>query len=832
MAMSTAITLFTATLAIAPPMQTTVYDQAADRWLFDPAAIVSRNDVLYTTSSPKPWEAMPTGGGDLSAMVRFDGDLHLHLSKSDAWGYRAPAEAPPYTRYFNNVSPGHLRLDFGKRAKNEAGKFFRQRLDLYHGRVVITLGREDGARMEIWGHPSRKILIVEVNDPDSVLDLLAVELSQWRPTMQVSGEGSSIHAKEVLERPARPHLANAGMQDFFPEDKDPMAGRGIAVSVTSPSFEALDCQAEGQTARITLPAKQPAHYYMIIAAAVTASGDPLPMAQAELADAAALPLKMLKAEHQAWWRDYWGRSFLRVESPDHKASWLCAAYHVHLYTLGCVNRGPFPAKWNGGAGLMRRDDRSWAGLAEWVQEIRFTYMPLYAANRLEMARGLTRHYSKMVPFLQEQTRVMWSLPGLWIPETVLPWGQVEDLVLKYPGEILGDNDRWDPKTAPYGNFETFNPYVTFLFTAGLEICEHYLAYYRYSGDEVFLRQHAYPVLRGVCEFLCGLLRRGGDGRYHLDPANALETWWLVRDPSDTLDGIRAIFPQFARLAGRYKQDHELRDRCEQILAALPDPPLGFWTEESEIRPDVKVYAPAVSLGKFSKRINYENPALYRVYPFGLSHVGSDDYDLARETFKHRIFPLQHGWSMDAIWAARLGLGEEAWDMMWQHARRYNRFRYGGWDSNDNSDFPDGLSVNPFTDAAGLSAFALNESLLQSHGGVIRIAPAVTEGLSGIFQLRAEGGFLVAAEFEDRSPRFARIQSLQGKTCTLSNPWPGECIVREGRKELQRSPRRTIRFKTRRGGVYLIEQASRPLSQYAPVPLRDQPNQKAGLPGRD
>jgi hypothetical protein len=188
--------------------------------------------------------------------------------------------------------------------------------------------------------------------------------------------------------------------------------------------------------------------------------------------------------------------------------------------------------------------------------------------------------------------------------------------------------------------------------------------------------------------------------------------------------------------------------------------------------------------------------------------------------------------MDAIWAARLGLGEEACDMMWKHARRYNRFRYGGWDSNDNTDFPGGLASTPFTDAGGLSAFALNECLLQSHGGLIRVTPAVAENFSGIFQLRAEGGFLVAAEFENGNPRFVRIQSLLGKTCMLSNPWPGECVVREGKKVLLRSDARKIRFKTRRGGVILIEPASRPLSQYTRAPLHDQPNQSVGLPGRD
>ena len=85
---------------------------------------------------------------------------------------------------------------------------------------------------------------------------------------------------------------------------------------------------------------------------------------------------------------------------------------------------------------MRRDERTW-GLAEWVQEIRFTYMPLYAANRQEMAKGLTDHYTRMRPYLRRQTETMWGLDGLWIPETVLPWGHAEDFVLKVGRSCTG-----------------------------------------------------------------------------------------------------------------------------------------------------------------------------------------------------------------------------------------------------------------------------------------------------------------------------------------------------------------------------------------------------------
>jgi hypothetical protein len=776
----------------------------------DPVQAVARNDVLFTTPSAEPWEAMPTGGGDLSAMVRWDGSLHLHLSKSDCWGFHAPADAPVGTRYFNNTSPGHVRLDFGPRAKEAASRRFRQRLDLYHGRIVVEIGEEQsGPRLEIWGHPARKILLVEVRDPKQFLGAAKIELSHWRPTMRIEAAGKTALAWEIHQRPARPHLANTGMQDFFGPDRDPLRGRGTAVIVASPGLLPAKCTVTGSTATLALPDEGPESYHVILAAAVTPSGDPRGAAKQELDEAARVGLATLKTEHQAWWRDYWSRSLLRVTGPDKTADRLCAAYHVHLYTLGCVNRGPYPAKWDGGPGLMRGDERNW-GLSEWIQEIRFTYMPLYAANRLEMARELSRHYSRMAPYLEEQTRKMWGLPGLWIPETVLPWGHAEDfaLVAPGPGKAAGHFHRRSEKgkqgCLPYGKFDLYNPYVGYLFTAGLEICHHYLLYYRHSGDEDFLQRDAYPMIRGVCEFVASLMRKDSDGRYHLDPANALETWWMVRDPADTMAGVRAVFPEFVRLSERYGHDAELRSRCSAILAALPEPTRGLWDQSGKIHPEIDVYAPAVAQGPTHPRSNAENPALYRVFPFGLSGIGSPDYALARRTFERRICPVEHGWSMDALWAARLGLGEQACQLLAAHAQRFQRFRYGGWTSNDSSVFPGGLSSTPFLDAGGNSAAVLQEILLQSHNGTIRIAPAVAKTWSGAFRLRAEGGFLVAAEFRDGAARRAEIQSLLGRQCTVASPRPGGWLVWQQDRMIAQGDGPTIHFPTTPGAVYLIQ----------------------------
>ncbi len=770
---------------------------------------VSRHDVVYTSPSSEPWDAMPVGGGDLSAMVRFNGDLHLHLTKSDAWGFQVPPDAKPGSRFFNNVSPGHVRVDFGPEGKAAAGRFFRQRLDLYNGRVVIDLGDESHpARLTLWGHPETPVLIVDVEDPNGVLPTASVELSEWRDSMTVTTQENTLCAQEVHSRPARPHMANTGMEGYDPPG-DPLKDRATAVKLGTFGVSPISASAKGRTVTLVLPPNRPPRYQVLIVVEVTPSGskaNAVFSARRTFDDLVMARLDRLRQDHQTWWHQWWDRSLLHVTSPDASADRLVRAWHVHLYTLACVNRGAVPAKWDGGPGLMRGDERTW-GLAEWVQEIRFTYMPLYAANRLEMARGLSDHYFRMRSYLIEQTRKMWDLPGLWIPETVLPWGHAEDWVLKDDGRgAAGDHfKRWSPATTPHGKFELYNPYVGFLFTAGLEVCHHYLTWWRFSGDENFAAHEAYPMLRGVCEFVAGLLRKGPDARYHLDPANALETWWLVRDPADTLDGIRAIFPEFIRMAERYGRDEPLRVRCTEILAALPDPPRGLWAEDGKIDLAVDAYAPAAAKGVVPNRCNAENPALYRVYPFGLSGIGTADYDRARRTFDHRICSLGNGWSMDPIWAARLGLGDEAVALLTEHARRYHRFRYGGWTSNDSQVFPNRLSSTPFLDAAGLSAFALQECLLQSHNGLIRVIPAIAKDWSGKFMLRAEGGFLVTAAFvSNRTVTSVDIRSLLGRPCAVASPWPGECIVRDGATTVLKNAAGILRFQTQVGRTYILQ----------------------------
>ena len=64
---------------------------------------------------------------------------------------------------------------------------------------------------------------------------------------------------------------------------------------------------------------------------------------------------------------------------------------------------------------------------------------------------------------------------------------------------------------------------------------------------------------------------------------------------------------------------------------------------------------------------------------------------------------------------------------------------------------------------------INEMLLQSHEGVIRLFPCWDKKWDAKFaNLRADGAFLVSAEMKNKKISAVKIQSLQGRTCTVQN----------------------------------------------------------------
>ncbi len=80
--------------------------------------------------------------------------------------------------------------------------------------------------------------------------------------------------------------------------------------------------------------------------------------------------------------------------------------------------------------------------------------------------------------------------------------------------------------------------------------------------------------------------------------------------------------------------------------------------------------------------------------------------------------------------------------------------------------------------------AVNEMLLQSHEGVIRLFPCWPSEMDASFgTLRAVGAFLVSAELKGGVISGVTIFSEKGQDCAIVNPWPDKkvLVVRNGKE---------------------------------------------------
>jgi hypothetical protein len=103
---------------------------------------------------------------------------------------------------------------------------------------------------------------------------------------------------------------------------------------------------------------------------------------------------------------------------------------------------------------------------------------------------------------------------------------------------------------------------------------------------------------------------------------------------------------------------------------------------------------------------------------------------------------------------------------------------------------------------------LNECLLQSYSGVIRLFPNAKGLTRAAFQdLRAVGAFLVSAEWDGTRAVNVRMKSEKGAKARVWDIWKGNARVREGegRRPVAGSVRDgVLEFDTTPGAVYRID----------------------------
>lgn len=439
-----------------------------------------------------------------------------------------------------------------------------------------------------------------------------------------------------------------------------------------------------------------------------------------------------------WWHDYWSRSVISI--PD---ALIERQYYREMYKLGCTarERGPMislQAVWTADNGRLP----PWKGDLHHDLNTQMSYWPAYTSNHLAEAWSYLSHLERNQKNHLAYTARYFGSPGLNVPG-----------VSTYLGKEMGG---W----IQYSCSPTVSAWLA----------QHFYWQWRFSGDKQFLKKHAWPWMEQVAVHLEYLTRPKNQGGTRVLPLssspeihdNSLKAWFPEVWTNYDLALTRFVFEKAGEMARALGLNKKARDwySMAKTLPAFALEPKG-----------ALMFAPGEPYRESHRHFSH----LMAIYPLGLldyHHAG--DQKIIDSSLKLLDSVGTQAWcgysySWLACLRARAQDGAGAREALRIFAEAFvspNSFHLNGDQSGKGYS---GFTYRPFT-LEGNFAFAagLQEMLLQSYGGLIRVFPArPRDWESASFRnLRAEGAFLVSADAQT-----VQVRAEQGGALRIMLP-PG------------------------------------------------------------
>ncbi|MCU0918021.1 MAG: DUF5703 domain-containing protein, partial [Planctomycetes bacterium] len=542
--------------------------QVADGVEVDYAGLVARADLHYDKPVSRSEEGIPLGNGRMGSLVWTTPEaIRLQINRVDVFANNCYSTSFPARNSDYCGGCGFVDISFGGEVFTE-GKMS-QHLSCYDGLADIR-GAGVTARVLAWNE--QDVMAFQVDDTREQPAPITAVLRMLRAPEVKTGAHTAVSKTE--SRAGRIVLT----QKFT--EADYYCGSVVAIGVVGRPVE-VRMAGEREIQLVADAGRGAFTIFIASAASFDPKQDLVAAALGRLAVAQDKGYAALAESNKTWWHDFWSRGFVRLHSADGVADEIERNYTYYLYVMASSSRGRFPTKFNGMIWITGGDKRSWGG-QYWGANQECLYNALLPTNRMELLDPLFEMYSGMYAACAVAAQQQWGSQGIYIPETV-----AFDGLARLPDEIAAEmrdlyllKKPWDQRSAgflavartgqphssrwnwmgggsyvdgvwqptergggPYGN-------VTHIFSRGAKIAYTYWQRYEYTLDHAWLRDRAYPVLKGVAEFYRNYpnLRKGEDGRYHLHHVNSNESVQGGRDPDEEIAGMMGILPVVIKAA--------------------------------------------------------------------------------------------------------------------------------------------------------------------------------------------------------------------------------------------------------------------------------------------